>query len=680
MTSGFIDSLLAWIGEHPLAAGAVIFLIAFIDALVVVGIAVPAVPLLFAVGTLVGLGYVDGYYAVAAAALGAFLGDGLSFWVGRRFGPALRSRWPFSKHPEWLDNGERMFRRNGAKGVIVARYVGAVRPFVPAIAGMLQVPARQFFIPSAVAAIAWALTFLLPGWALGASLDVVAAVAGRLALVVGLLLVVLAAIWACVYYVWRWAAPRTSLLLERALAWSHRHPVLGRYSGALIDPTRPESASVLALATLLLAAGWLAFTLLLRVGGQGEPLALDLWVHQAMFALRNPLADDALAVTAALGDWPVLGPASLLVFAWFAWRRRMIAAWHWLAAIAFAWGLTEMLGHALHVPRPPAATAVAGFGFPSAPVTMATVVFGFFAVLIARELPGRSRMWPYVVAALAVATLAFSRVYLGAHWLSDVLGGMLLGTAWVAGLGVAYRRRVRRSFWMQPLAIGFFAAIGLMAAWYGPRNARVELARYEAPLVQEPMPAARWWAEGWSSAVPARRNSMDTATAWPLNVQYAGELEPLVVALEAGGWERYAVGGWFDLLRTLDDDASPADLRILPSAHRGRGEALVMVRPGATPAERQVLRLWHGTLALQPDGGAGPAPGPLWMGTAQTLRYTTALDGFVRYWEVLPDAPGALDAVRAATTPLERAEGEHAERGVAVLRLRAQAGADDATP
>ncbi len=53
---------------------------------------VPALPLLFAVGALVGLGHINGPYAVACAALGAFLGDALSFWVGRRWGTQLRQR------------------------------------------------------------------------------------------------------------------------------------------------------------------------------------------------------------------------------------------------------------------------------------------------------------------------------------------------------------------------------------------------------------------------------------------------------------------------------------------------------------------------------------------------------------------------------------------------------------
>ena len=70
MTSDWLNDITTWIGAHPVAAGGLIFLVAFCDALAVVGIVVPALPLLFAVGTLIGLGHIDGPYAVICAAAG----------------------------------------------------------------------------------------------------------------------------------------------------------------------------------------------------------------------------------------------------------------------------------------------------------------------------------------------------------------------------------------------------------------------------------------------------------------------------------------------------------------------------------------------------------------------------------------------------------------------------------
>ena len=669
MDSARLDALVTWIGQHPIAAGLVIFLIAFGDALVIVGVAIPAVPLLFAVGTLVGLGHVDGVYALVCASLGAFLGDGISFWVGHQYGPQLRQRWPFYKHPQWLERGETTFRRHGMKSIVMARYIGAIRPFVPAIAGMLKMKLRQYVPASGVAAVVWSATFLAPGWLFGTSIDLVAAVAGRLAVVLVVVLALVALIWATVFYSWRWLGAHTTGMIERALAWSHRHPVLGKYSEALIDPNRPESASLLLLGVVLLAAGWGFFTILISVGGGSAPSQLDLAVHQAMFGLRNPLADTAMAFLATLGDAVVLTPAVLGVFAWLWWRRRHVAAWHWLAAPAFALVLTWFLGYLLDMPKPPASTAVLGFSFPSATVTMATVVYGFFAVLIARELPGRRRAWPYVVAALAVTLLGFSRLYLGAHWLSDVLAGILLGLLWIAALGIAYRRRVVRSFWVRPTATIFFAAILGMACWHGSRSTGALLERFDPPLGSTPLSGETWWQQDWQLGLPDRRNELHGRDAWPLNVQLAGPLDALRARLLLSGWENYRTGGWHGLLQTLDKRATPDDLPVLPATHQGRAEALVMVRPGSAPGRMTVLRLWATPVQLQPGNE------PLWIGTVHELEFTRRLD-FFSYWQAQPNEDALLDGLRADAVGLESALEARDDDDQRVLRLRATSARD----
>lgn len=664
MDSARFEALVAWIGQHPLAAGIVIFLIAFGDALVIVGVAIPAVPLLFAVGTMVGLGHVDGWYALICASVGAFVGDGISFWVGHRYGAQLRQRWPFYKHPQWLERGEVTFRRHGMKSIVMARYVGAIRPFVPAIAGMLKMPLRQYAPASFIASIVWSATFLAPGWVFGNSLELVAAVAGRLAIVLGVVLVLVAAIWAGVFQLWRWLGAHTTDMIERALAWSHRHPVLGKYSEALIDPNRPESASLVLLALVLVAAGWGFFSILISVGGGSAPSELDLTVHQLMFGLRNPLADIPMAFLSTLGDAPVLTPAVLGVFGWLLWRRRHIAAWHWLAAPAFALVLTWFLGYLLHMPKPPASTAVFGFSFPSASVTLATVVYGFFAVLIARELPGRRRAWPYVVAALIVGLLGFSRLYLGAHWLSDVLAGTLLGLLWIAALGIAYRRRVVRSFWVRPTATVFFVLTLGMAAWHGSRVADETLARFDPPLAATPLSADRWWAYEWQVALPSHRNELAGTDAWPLNVQYAGRLDELRARLLLAGWEDYETGGWTGLLQTLDKGTSPSELPILPATHEGRKEAMVMVHRGDDSRSMLVLRIWAAPVRLQPGDL------PAWIGTAQELHFTKQLD-FFSYWQAQPVPDGLLEALRSDASGLESELSIRDDDGRPVLRLRA---------
>ncbi|MFT3763181.1 MAG: bifunctional DedA family/phosphatase PAP2 family protein [Pseudoxanthomonas sp.] len=663
MDASWLDNLLAWVSAHPYAAGAVIFAVAFCDALIVIGALVPALPLLIPVGILIGMGEMSGLYALSSAALGAFLGDGISFWVGRRWGRRLYDYWPFSKYPELLRRGEAQFRRNSVKSIVVARYVGPIRPFVPAVAGMSRMPLKRYVPASAFAALSWAALFLAPGWVLGQAYDAVAAVAGRLALVLGLLAVVLALAWVVVLYSYRWFAAHADNLLARALAWSRAHPLLGAYSVAVFDPNRRESVSLAVLAVLLLAVGWACFAFLALVIGHGEPLGLDLAVYQLMLGLRNPLADAPLAALACLGDPQVLTPAAALVLLYLLWRRRWMAAAHWVAALAFGLALTAWLGAMVDIPKPPAVGS--GFGFPSIAVTMATIAFGFFAVLIARELPGRDRIWPYLVAGIVVALIGFARLYLGAHWLSDVVGGTLLGIVWLLVLGIAYRRRVSRSFWMTPLAWLFYGAFAAAALWHAPRNAEATLARFEAPPPAVAIAAEDWWDRDWAQ-LPARRNEFDNEQRWPLDVQVAGPLAPLRQKLESAGWRAQAQAGWQEALQLLDGDIPPEKQPVLPATLDTQAESLLMLRPGANPGEMYALRLWPAPARLQPGDT------PLWLGSAQVLRHREAFD-LVGMWLPLSEADAALAAVTTAVSGLPNRIGLHPDSALPVLRVRTDA-------
>lgn len=656
-----MDTTLAWVGEHPVLAGLVFFAIAFGDALIVVGAIIPALPLLIAVGVLIGMGEVSGTYAVACVALGAFLGDGLSYWIGRRWGGRLHDVWPFRRYPQLLGRGEILFRRNALTAILVARYVGAVRPFVPAIAGMSNMPARRYLSISAAACLSWALLFLAPGWILGRAYDAVAAVAGHLVIVLALLAAVLGLAWAWVLYTYRWFADHADSLLARALDWSHRHPVMGRHSAALFDPSHRESTSLALLAVLLVAIGWALFVLLLVVIGHGEPLALDLAVHQAMLALRNPLADYPMAALASLGDWPVLAPACTAVLGYFAWRQRWMAAAHWLAALAFGLVLTWVLGNTMDVVRPPGASS--GFGFPSIAVTMATVAFGFFAVLIARELPGRDRVWPYLVSGAVVSIIGFSRLYLGAHWLSDVVGGMLLGVVWLLLLGIAYRRRFNRSFWVKPVAAVFYGSFVVAALWYAPRNIEAKLARFEPPAAAAVQASMQdWWSHEWMLQ-PARRNEFDDDLRWPLDLQVAGPLQPLQARLQAAGWRVQPQAKWEQALSLLDTSADPSEVPVLPATLDARTEALLMVRDGPGADLRHVLRLWPTPQRLQPGDV------PLWVGTTQAMYFKQDL-GLVAAWRPRRDAESALAQVLDPLHDLPQAVAAHPQSQLPVLRLR----------
>ena len=86
------------------------------------------------------------------------------------------------------------------------------------------------------------------------------------------------------------------------------------------------------------------------------------------------------------------------------------------------------------------------FSFPSGHSTVSLAVYGALAVILARHVRGRAKLLVLAAAAVLVGLIGFSRLYLGVHFLTDVLAGFAAGTAWLAGcvLALDLHQRLRR--------------------------------------------------------------------------------------------------------------------------------------------------------------------------------------------------------------------------------------------
>ncbi|MFZ2320406.1 MAG: DedA family protein, partial [Pseudomonas sp.] len=164
------DSLIAWLALHPEWLGWAIFLVACIECLALAGILVPGVAILFGLGVLAGGGVLSLGETLLLALSGGLLGDALSYAIGRRFHQRIRRLPLLRDHPEWLDSAEQYMRRYGVGSLLIGRFIGPLRPMLPLMAGMLDMPLGRFLAVSVLAACGWSVAYLLPGWATGAAL------------------------------------------------------------------------------------------------------------------------------------------------------------------------------------------------------------------------------------------------------------------------------------------------------------------------------------------------------------------------------------------------------------------------------------------------------------------------------------------------------------------------------
>ncbi|HEX9030899.1 MAG TPA: phosphatase PAP2 family protein, partial [Streptosporangiaceae bacterium] len=214
----------------------------------------------------------------------------------------------------------------------------------------------------------------------------------------------------------------------------------GRDRAGPVRPVAPEGTLVLSLVVGLLVVAVMAIgvtKLVDDVTEGGGVAVLDHPVARFVVPRRvRPLTTVLDVVTNAGGPVGMavlaLIAGVLLGVAWRSWTPPLVLG----VTYAGIGGITLVVKSVVGRPRPPVAHAVQsapGFSFPSAHAAVAIAVCGAVAWLCGlrlRSWAGRAALWS--AAAMIAALVGLSRIYLGVHWTSDVLGGWALGALWLA--------------------------------------------------------------------------------------------------------------------------------------------------------------------------------------------------------------------------------------------------------
>ena len=610
MTLLDIKPFFDWLQIHPLLAGMITYLIAFFECLMFLGLLIPGTVFMTAIGTLIGIGVLPFISITLWAIAGAITGDVLSFWVGRHYYEYTTTFWLFRRYPQLLKKGEAFFDRHGGKSIFVGRFIGPIRAVLPFIAGMVHMPCRQFFIADIISAIAWAPIYMLPGILLGqASQQLPPEVATKLILFVVLLLLFFWLIYSLIKSCYAWF----SRLLDKQVAYLWRftrnHPRLGSLSSFLTDPHTPQSHTQLALA-LLCIFSFIGFLLLaFSVAHHGIVTYFNEPVYYLMRSFRQLTMDKFLVVMTELsprilfGFWAII-LAVLLI------KRNFWASLHWGLLGLLSFGLGDIFKAIMHIPRPTGLVQTPpGASFPSGHTVSSVSILGFFAILTALEHPKKwLRILIYSSSTLVIFLILFSRVYLTAHWLSDILGGILLGISIITGLTFSYRRKKQNN----APSIAKLGAIGLvilLVLWGANllHEYRQQLQNYQ--LYSPPIPTLdmkNWWLQTKQQKPIYRMNRFGQSVE-VLNIQWADKLSSIRHNLEKRGWHLLPKTRLLTTIYHLSLRQHDPAIPLFISANAGKKPALTMAKYFPKTHNLLILKLWSAPTHFSNST-------PLWLG------------------------------------------------------------------
>lgn len=612
--------LLHLLAGHPAWTLTVICLAAFLEAIAVIGTFVPGSTAMFLAGALVGTGSLSLGWALLSAIAGAIAGDGISFWIGKRYKARIVQLWPFRTHPQVLDAGHRFFQKHGAKSVVFARFIGPLRAIVPVVAGMLGMTPTRFYAMNVLSALLWAPAHILPGVVFGASMLLAGAVSFRLVVVIVLLVGIVWLSFRAMGFLLSHASAWSSAAGRYLGSWACRHPgPFGRLARRLLDPEQPDASSIVVTSLIVLASGALFFGVLEDVIS-GDPLVgVDLSVYHFLQSVRTPWSDTVLAGLATLGSVFTLTALVVTVVLWMLAERRWRTIGYWLAAVVFSQLLIFALQFAMHR-APPNELLSDAYVFPSNHVAATVIVYGFLAFLLARRVGMLEGLLVTTVSTVVVFVVALAGLYFGRYWVSDAIGGAALAYIWVAIVALTAMLRhpeVPPSRGLMPLVVlvVMLVSVGVQLGVNPPAPPSDNAQRPPPVLVTQ----AQWTGSLWKM-LPCYRSDMGGDRKEPLTLQWVSNLDSIKGQLRAQGWIEGTDVSAHSLLSLASPNVAAVSLPVLPKLNNGVPSSLVFMRPGNARDERDVLRFWPTGYAV--DNGASSAP--LWVGAFAHERLSRA--------------------------------------------------------
>ena len=437
--TGLLESLGSLAGP---SAYVVVSLLAALEASAFVGLFVPGELAMLVGGYIAYEGRASLALMMIFATVGAAVGDSVGYEIGRYLGHSMRrSRLGQKVGDERWERAEHYLVVRGGRAVFFGRFIGVLRALVPALAGASGMKYRRFLVWNVLGAAIWAPSLVGLGYLAGGSYRRVEHYAGRAGLILLVLLAMIGGVGALGHWVSR-NQEKVHAFGRRILARPGIARVYARYRGQLVFLGRrfkPGQALGLAL-TLQLAvlglAGW-AFGSVVQDVATGRGAArIDMPISKALLSRRVPWLTTTMKGVTDMGSMAILVVAAVAVGLL---ARKLTKNWLPFvvlgAALVGGWLVPDLVKPLVGRVRPQMGALVAkeGYSFPSGHAAQAIALYGAVAWLGAGWLRSwRGKVAAWTVALLLVLMVGFSRVYLGVHWTTDVLGGYALGAVWLA--------------------------------------------------------------------------------------------------------------------------------------------------------------------------------------------------------------------------------------------------------
>ncbi|MDX9913060.1 MAG: bifunctional DedA family/phosphatase PAP2 family protein [Candidatus Moranbacteria bacterium] len=395
-------------GSNTFSVGVYFFIlfIALSESIPMFGFFIPGQVVAVTAGLLAKVGSLDILTVLIVLFVGAVAGDVIGYFLGEKYGESFIAKYGkyFWLKKENFDKTRELICAHPGKTIIIGRFNSVTRAFTPFTAGSVKIPFSKFIFFDILGGISWAVTFSMLGYIFGYNYKVIADYFGEF-------VIIAITIGALIVYLYK-------KINKKRRIFHRRH---------------------LYVLFINLFSLYVFFKMLENFVDQKILIHWDNWLSNYVITLWNPFLNVLMIIITNLGSTLVLSVLSIALLIFFVSKNK----WRYsaLLIIAMVGGKAIEIAFKYIIARDrPLGSLVetTGYSFPSGHATMAIIFFSILAYYFKNHIYNKNLKYILIsINIFLILSIGFSRIYLHAHWLTDVIGGFSLGMFWLTLLILA---------------------------------------------------------------------------------------------------------------------------------------------------------------------------------------------------------------------------------------------------